>query len=132
MLQSATSSNRRRFRHIFAGSGMIFMATNSLATDRIDSYESTKPSHPCFFAFVELRHTISMSCWSAEMLNSPHDATIRSVKAKVRPSENGPNILPFAPFQPMLRGQLPPRGLVLRILSPLDEAEPVPHQAPAA
>ena len=50
------------------GSGMIFMAMNSSITDKLDSWESTKPKKPCFFAFVVLEakphvSNHSQSCW---------------------------------------------------------------------
>ena len=38
---------------------MIFAATNSSATARIDSYESTKPKNPNFVVFVVLYNTVS-------------------------------------------------------------------------
>lgn len=43
------------FESILSGSGMIFICTNSFATAKRDSYESTKPKNPNFLAFVVLQ-----------------------------------------------------------------------------
>ena len=43
--------------HLSFAGGMTFIATNSSATEQIDSYESTKPKKPNFFALVALTTT---------------------------------------------------------------------------
>ena len=41
------------------GSGIIFIWMNSSTTEKIPSYESTKPKKPYFFAFAALKSNIS-------------------------------------------------------------------------